>query len=211
MAAGAANVAGRSREVVLASKQTMDDIAKNSKQIGDIVGLIDSIAFQTNILALNAAVEAARAGESGRGFAVVATEVRALAHRSATAAKEISGLIEVATHAVKNGTRQAEQAGRTMEEVVTAIGQVHQLLDDISRDSETQATRITHVNKALVQMDKTTQANASLVEEGASATASLADQIEGLRRNVGRFRIGNAEPVTRSAAPKILRLAAPRQ
>ncbi|HLA35847.1 MAG TPA: methyl-accepting chemotaxis protein [Rhodocyclaceae bacterium] len=193
MAADAAHVAERSREVVRASMQTMDDIAKNSKQIGDIVGLIDGIAFQTNILALNAAVEAARAGESGRGFAVVATEVRALAQRSATAAKEISALIQIADNVVKNGANQAEQAGCTMEEVVASIEKVHRLLDDISRDSETQATRIADINSAIMQMDKATQANAAQVGESANATSSLANQIKELRNNVERFRIDGAQ------------------
>ena len=152
---------------------TMRSINDASKKIADILGVIDSIAFQTNILALNAAVEAARAGDQGRGFAVVASEVRTLARRSADAAHEIKGLIGTSVERVEGGTRLVDQAGSTMNEVVTAIGRVASLMDEISRDSSSQSAGVAQATQAVNQIDEMTQRNAALVEQSTAAAASL--------------------------------------
>jgi methyl-accepting chemotaxis protein len=159
---------------------SMAEIEASSRKIADIIGLIDGIAFQTNILALNAAVEAARAGEQGRGFAVVASEVRALAQRSAVAAKEIKGLIEQATTSVHEGSNRARHAGEVMAVIVGQVQTVSSLMQDIASATIEQATGIEQVSTTVVQMDKTTQQNAALVEEAAAAARSMDDQVEGL-------------------------------
>jgi methyl-accepting chemotaxis protein len=176
---------------------TMDDIQDSSKKIADIIGVIDSIAFQTNILALNAAVEAARAGEQGRGFAVVATEVRNLAQRSATAAKEIKGLIAESVREVEDGVKLVNQAGSAMDEVVTSFQQVANLVTEISGASREQSSGIEQVTQAVSQMDEVTQQNAALVEEAAAAAESLEEQARGLVQAVGSFKL----PATRRIAP----------
>src|SRR5205085_10902810 len=176
LAASAAEVAARGGNVVSRVVATMDDINASSKKIADIIGVIDGIAFQTNILALNAAVEAARAGEQGRGFAVVAAEVRNLAQRSATAAKEIKGLIGDSVQKVQAGTQLVDAAGRTMVEIVGAVKDVSELLAEIAAATQEQSSGIGQVNAAVTQMDRVVQQNATLVEEAAAATESMKEQ-----------------------------------
>ncbi|WP_313067708.1 methyl-accepting chemotaxis protein [Achromobacter animicus] len=185
----ASNVAVRGGEVVEGVVQTMSAISDSSRRIADITGVIDGIAFQTNILALNAAVEAARAGEQGRGFAVVAGEVRTLAQRSAVAAKEIKVLIDESVTRVEGGSRQVDEAGRTMREVVDSVRQVATLVREISGASEEQSTGIGQVNQAVSQMDTVTQQNAALVEEAAAAAASMQEQATRLAQEVRRFKV----------------------
>jgi len=171
---------------------TMGSIKESSGKIVDIIGVIDGIAFQTNILALNAAVEAARAGEQGRGFAVVATEVRSLAQRSATAAREIKELITASVDQVGQGTQLADQAGKTMEEIVTSIRRVSDIMVGINAATAEQNTGIAQVGQAVTQMDSTTQQNAALVEESAAAAISLSGQARELVQAVAVFRVGRA-------------------
>jgi len=168
---------------------TMQKITESSQQIAHITGVIDGIAFQTNILALNAAVEAARAGEQGRGFAVVAGEVRTLASRSAQAAKEIKGLIETSVSQVHTGSQQVAEAGETMKEIVTSVTRVSDIMGEITTASEEQSRGIEQVSLAVSQMDSVTQQNASLVEQSAAASASLEEQAEQLRLAVAAFRL----------------------
>ena len=182
-------VATRGGEVVGQVVQTMSAIHQSSSKIADIIGVIDGIAFQTNILALNAAVEAARAGEQGRGFAVVATEVRNLAQRSAAAAKEIKGLISDSVAKVQDGNRLVETAGETMEEVVSSIQLLARIVNDISAASHEQSGGIDQVSKAVSQMDEVTQQNAALVEEAAAAAESLKEQANQLAVAVATFRL----------------------
>ncbi|MBC8637675.1 cache domain-containing protein [Caballeronia sp. EK] len=189
LAEQAADVATRGSGVVDDVIDTMTRITASSQQIGDIIGVIDGIAFQTNILALNAAVEAARAGEQGRGFAVVAAEVRSLAQRSATAAKEIKALIETSTQTVQQGASLVTNAGATMTEIVQSVRRVNEILDEISHASHEQSAGIEQVNRAVVEMDQVTQQNAALVEEAAAAAHSLKDQVDVLREAIGSFRL----------------------
>ncbi|OYW28892.1 MAG: PAS sensor protein, partial [Methyloversatilis sp. 12-65-5] len=179
----------RGAETVKRVVSTMSDIQDSSRKIADIIGVIDSIAFQTNILALNAAVEAARAGEQGRGFAVVASEVRNLAQRSAQAAKEIKGLIADSVDRVDGGAKLVAEAGATMEQVVESFRQVTGLVTDIASASQEQASGISQVTQAVSQMDGVTQQNAALVEEAAAAAESLEEQARMLMRAVGQFRL----------------------
>lgn len=169
--------------------ETMSAIKESAGKIVDIIGVIDGIAFQTNILALNAAVEAARAGEQGRGFAVVATEVRNLAQRSAAAAKEIKALIGDSVEKVENGGRQVDQAGSTMEKIVESIKRVTDIMGEIASASREQSAGIEQINQAIMQMDDVTQQNASLVEEAAAAAASMEEQAGKLVRSVGMFKL----------------------
>ncbi|QKH38053.1 MCP four helix bundle domain-containing protein [Achromobacter pestifer] len=185
----ASSVAVRGGEVVEGVVQTMSAISDSSRRIADITGVIDGIAFQTNILALNAAVEAARAGEQGRGFAVVAGEVRTLAQRSAVAAKEIKALIDESVTRVEGGTRQVDEAGRTMREVVDSVRQVATLVREIASASEEQSAGIGQVNQAVAQMDSVTQQNAALVEEAAAAAGSMQEQATRLAQEVRRFKV----------------------
>ena len=187
LAGTAQQVAIRGGEVVGQVVDTMSAIHRSSSKIGDIIGVIDGIAFQTNILALNAAVEAARAGEQGRGFAVVATEVRSLAQRSAAAAKEIKGLISDSVAKVEAGNRLVDQAGRTMEEVVASIRRVAKLMQEISEASREQSAGIEQVSLAISQMDEVTQQNAALVEQAAAAAESLEEQAHALAQQVAVF------------------------
>ncbi|MFC5428865.1 methyl-accepting chemotaxis protein [Paraburkholderia denitrificans] len=189
LASQAASVATRGSEVVENVVRTMGEITTSSRQIGDIIGVIDGIAFQTNILALNAAVEAARAGEQGRGFAVVAAEVRSLAQRSATAAKEIKLLIEKSTGTVAEGAQFVTDAGTTMAEIVQSVRRVHDILSEISHASREQSAGIEQVNRAVGEMDQVTQQNAALVEEAAAAAHSLKDQVTMLREAISSFRL----------------------
>ena len=191
LAGNAQQVATRGGEVVGQVVQTMGAIHQSSSKISDIIGVIDGIAFQTNILALNAAVEAARAGEQGRGFAVVATEVRNLAQRSAAAAKEIKGLIADSVATVQDGNRLVETAGKTMEEVVVSIKRVAKIVNDISAASGEQSNGIEQVSQAVSQMDEVTQQNAALVEEAAAAAESLEEQARELSQTVATFRLSS--------------------
>lgn len=189
LAHSAREVAVKGGDVVSSVVETMRDINTSSAKIADIIGLIDSIAFQTNILALNAAVEAARAGEQGKGFAVVASEVRSLAARSADAAKEISTLITASVERMHQGTALADDAGRTMNEVVDAIRRVTEIMSDISAASAAQSTSVHEVGQAVSQMENATQQNAALVEEAAAAAASLKHQAGQLVRAVAAFKV----------------------
>jgi len=179
----------RGGEVVGQVVHTMKDINDSSRRIADIIGVIDGIAFQTNILALNAAVEAARAGEQGRGFAVVASEVRLLAGRSAAAAKEIKALISASVQRAAQGTALVDQAGSTMGEVVSAIRQVTDIMGDISQSSSAQASGVRQVVQAVAQMDQATQQNAALVEEIAATADSLHSQSQSLLQTVSVFKL----------------------
>ena len=201
----------RGGEAVKRVVTTMGDIQDSSKKIADIIGVIDSIAFQTNILALNAAVEAARAGEQGRGFAVVATEVRNLAQRSATAAKEIKGLIAESVDKVDGGAKLVNQAGEAMDEVVTSFQQVANLVTEISGASREQSSGIEQVTQAVSQMDEVTQQNAALVEEAAAAAESLEEQARGLVQAVGMFRLAAGGANTSHLPAAALRDATPKQ
>jgi len=189
LAASAAELARRGGELVGQVVQTMGQINASSGQIVDIIDVIEGIAFQTNILALNAAVEAARAGEQGRGFAVVAAEVRALAHRSDTAAKEIKVLIDASAGQVEAGSRLVDRAGAGMDDIVNSIGKVSSIVADIGAATREQATGIDQINEAIVNIDSATQQNAALVEEAAATAASLAQQTEQLTKAVSVFRL----------------------
>jgi len=195
LALGASTVATKGGEVVSQVVDTMRGINTSSKKIADIIGVIDGIAFQTNILALNAAVEAARAGEQGRGFAVVASEVRSLAQRSAEAAKEIKGLISASVERVQQGTTLVDQAGVTMTEIVGAIKRVTDIMGEISSASVEQSAGVAQVGEAVTQMDKTTQQNAALVEESAAAAESLKVQAQQMVQAVSVFKLAHGEPV----------------
>jgi len=203
LAGSASETAVRGGEVVAQVVDTMAAISEASKKVVDIIGVIDGIAFQTNILALNAAVEAARAGEQGRGFAVVASEVRNLAQRSAAAAKEIKVLIGDSVDKVGMGTMLVEEAGKTMGEVVSSVRRVSDIVAEISAASAEQSSGIGQVNQAIVQMDGVTQQNAALVEEAAAAAESLQQQAATLVALVGAFRLDGGEqgPARRNAAP----------
>ncbi|SHH44838.1 methyl-accepting chemotaxis protein [Massilia sp. CF038] len=207
LAAKASEVAARGGSVVSHVVDTMGSITASSKKIVDIIGVIDGIAFQTNILALNAAVEAARAGEQGRGFAVVAAEVRNLAQRSAGAAKEIKALIGDSVDKVREGSTLVEQAGVTMEEVVASVRRVTDIMGEITSASQEQSVGIAHVNTTILEMDETTQQNAALVEEAAAAAASMQDQAAGLARVVSVFKLdANAASVS---APQVVSTVKP--
>jgi methyl-accepting chemotaxis protein len=190
LAGSASSVAVRGGEVMAQVVATMGDIADRSRRIGDIIGVIDSIAFQTNILALNAAVEAARAGEQGRGFAVVASEVRSLAQRSAAAAREIKGLIGASVEKVEEGTRLVGDAGDTMTDIVAQVRRVSDLIAGIGHATVEQTAGIGHVSEAVAELDQVTQQNAALVEESAAAADSLRQQADRLVEAVGSFRVG---------------------
>ena len=189
VAAAAADVALRGGTVVSQVVHTMEAINASSRKIADIIGVIDGIAFQTNILALNAAVEAARAGEQGRGFAVVATEVRSLAGRSATAAREIKALIETSVGNVEQGCRLVEQAGSTMDEIVVNVRRVTDIMGELAVASGEQTSGLDQINTAMGQMDQVTQGNAALVEEAAAAAQSLDVQAHALVHAVSVFKL----------------------
>lgn len=185
----ASDVAVKSGAVMTQVVSTMDSINQSSRNIVDIISVIDSIAFQTNILALNAAVEAARAGEQGRGFAVVASEVRSLAQRSSAAAKEIKDLIDASVESVEAGTRLVDQAGATINELVGGISRVTDIIGEISAAGQEQTAGIEQINMAIVQMDHVTQQNAALVEEATAASASMTDQAKELAELIGVFKL----------------------
>ena len=216
LASNAAEVAARGGQVVSQVVSTMDEINASSKKISDIIGVIDGIAFQTNILALNAAVEAARAGEQGRGFAVVASEVRSLAGRSAEAAKEIKTLIGASVERVETGSRLVEDAGSTMKEIVTSVQRVSDIISEITAASTEQSDGITQVSNSVLQLDQMTQQNAALVEQGAASAESLRDQATKLAEVVGTFKLGSelgaqsTSMAPRPAAKQSARAPAPR-
>jgi methyl-accepting chemotaxis protein-1 (serine sensor receptor) len=211
LALSASSVAGKGGAVVSEVVATMGAINASATRIADIIGVIDGIAFQTNILALNAAVEAARAGEQGRGFAVVAGEVRSLAQRSAAAAKEIKGLIEDSVHKVQHGSALVDQAGATMGEIVQSVNRVTGIMAEIMAASQEQTAGIEQVNQAIAQMDQATQQNAALVEEASGAAQALRDEADSLGRAVGAFRVraGAAVPAPAPARTPVGRRAAP--
>ena len=206
LAQGASSIAAQGGVVVNQVVSTMQGISESSRKIGEIIGTIDGIAFQTNILALNAAVEAARAGEQGRGFAVVAGEVRALAQRSAEAAKEIKGLIGRSVEQVEQGTVLVDQAGKTMGEIVGSIQRVSDIVSEITSASVEQSSGISQVGEAVSQMDQVTQQNAALVEQSAAAAESLRGQAQHLLQAVTVFRLSHESGAseTPAAAPKVL-------
>jgi methyl-accepting chemotaxis protein len=189
MVVGASNSAQAGGEVVSRVVATMSEIQSSSQRIGDIVSTIDGIAFQTNILALNAAVEAARAGESGRGFAVVAAEVRALAQRSASAAREIKTLIGASVERVDAGVQFVNEAGERMEEIVQRVGKVRDLISEISAAGDEQARGVEQVGAAVLQIDRMTQQNAAMVDHSAGAAESLKHQAGALAEAVSVFRL----------------------
>ncbi|MFM0239171.1 methyl-accepting chemotaxis protein [Paraburkholderia phytofirmans] len=193
LATTASGIAQQGGEVVGRVVDTMRDISGSSAKMSEIIGVIEGIAFQTNILALNAAVEAARAGEQGRGFAVVAGEVRALAQRSASAAKEIKDLIADSVSRVEMGSTLVEQAGGTIHEIVASVKRVTDIVGEISSASQEQSTGIEQVNQAVNQMDQVTQQNAALVEEASAAAQSMAQQAQGLRAAVAFFKVDDRQ------------------
>ncbi len=189
LALAARDQAERGGVIVNQAIAAMSDINQSSKKIADIIGVIDEIAFQTNLLALNAAVEAARAGEQGRGFAVVASEVRSLAGRSATAAKEIKGLIQDSVRKVEDGSARVTQSGQTLEEIVASVKKVSDIVAEIAAASREQSAGIEQVNRAVMQMDELTQQNATLVEQATTAAHNMSTLADGLDRNMGRYRL----------------------
>ncbi|WP_447941598.1 methyl-accepting chemotaxis protein [Brevundimonas mediterranea] len=199
--------ADKSGAVVRDAVAAMGEIERSSAQINQIIGVIDEIAFQTNLLALNAGVEAARAGESGRGFAVVASEVRALAERSAEAAKEIKGLITQSTVQVGSGVKLVTETGQALDRIVAHVAQIEGLVTEISSSAAEQATGLQQVNTAVNQMDQMTQQNAAMVEQSTAASHSLSQEADGLAAAVSRFRVG-ARPAASAPAPAPARPAA---
>jgi methyl-accepting chemotaxis protein len=210
LAVSASEVAVKGGSVVSQVVDTMGSINASSKKIVDIIGVIDGIAFQTNILALNAAVEAARAGEQGRGFAVVASEVRSLAQRSAAAAKEIKTLIGDSVEKVEEGSKQVAEAGRTMDEIVGSVRRVTDIMGEITAASQEQTSGIEQINQAITQMDQVTQQNAALVEEASAAAQSLQEQAGSLVQSVSIFKLdANAAATTRPGFTRITPIAKP--
>ena len=208
LAMAARQQAEKGGAVVSSAVSAMGGINAASKKIADIIGVIDEIAFQTNLLALNAAVEAARAGEQGRGFAVVATEVRNLAGRSATAAKEIKALIQDSVAKVDEGSKLVDESGRTLEEIVNAVKKVTDIVAEIAAASREQSSGIEQVNKAVMQMDQTTQQNAALVEEAAAASQAIVEQAQALNGMIARYNVGG-ESATGKAGREVRRRPAP--
>jgi len=193
--------AGHSGDVVNQTVQSMGRIETSSKQIGNIIGVIDEIAFQTNLLALNAGIEAARAGDAGRGFAVVATEVRALAQRSADAAKEIKQLISASSSQVDSGVKLVGETGKALARIGDQIGKLNALIADIAASAQEQASGLGQVNTAVNQMDQVTQQNAAMVEEATAASHGLTNEAEELSQLVGLFQIGDTQATQRAKPP----------
>ena len=204
LASGASNIAGKGGKVMAEFAGTMGAIANASKKIADIIGLINSIAFQTNILALNAAVEAARAGEQGRGFAVVAAEVRILAQRSAAAAKEIKDLVQNSVDKVGEGTKLVEAAGKTMDEIVASAKRVTEVMSEIKVATQEQLSGIEQVSVAMTHMDRVVQQDAAVMEESAAAAQDMADQAEHLMGSVARFKLDGGSDAHAPQAVRVL-------
>jgi methyl-accepting chemotaxis protein len=202
LAAGSRDTAEKGGQVVTAAVEAMGAVTQASRRIADIITTIDEIAFQTNLLALNAAVEAARAGEQGRGFGVVAAEVRNLAQRSATAAKEIKALIQDSVAKVETGSELVNKSGQTLQEIVTSVKRVSDIIAEIAAASQEQSTGIDQVNKAVAQMDQVVQTNAAQTEELSSTSQALAAQAEQLRVLLGQFRLGDRGPDTGEKRPE---------
>ena len=202
LAMAARDQAEKGGAVVSKAVRAMHDINDASKKIADIIGVIDEIAFQTNLLALNAAVEAARAGEQGRGFAVVASEVRSLAGRSATAAKEIKGLIQDSVKKVDDGSLLVTQSGQTLEQIVTSIKKVSDIVAEIAAASREQSAGIEQVNRAVMQMDELTQQNGALVEQATAASQAMAQQSRELNDMMDRYQLGDGQVRAAAAAPR---------
>ncbi len=200
LAADASTVAAKGGQVVGEVVSTMDGISTSSRKIAEIIGVIDGIAFQTNILALNAAVEAARAGEQGRGFAVVASEVRSLAQRSAQAAREIKSLIGESVEKVDAGHRLVSDAGQTMQEIVAQVKRVTTLIGEITASTQEESSGIGQVNQAVAHLDQMTQQNAALVEQSAAAAESLSEQADRLQQALGTFKLGEGQAADHAAA-----------
>ncbi|MEO8407241.1 MAG: methyl-accepting chemotaxis protein, partial [Oxalobacteraceae bacterium] len=209
LAASASAVAVKGGAVVAQVVDTMRSINDSSRKINDIIGVIDGIAFQTNILALNAAVEAARAGEQGRGFAVVATEVRSLAQRSASAAKEIKVLIDDSVQKVDAGSALVGHAGATMDDIVASVKKVADIMSEITAASQEQSQGIEQVNQAVAQMDEVTQQNAALVEQAAAASEALQEQATHLAQVVSVFTLPNLVAALPAQPLSMMRNAAP--
>ena len=199
LAMAARQQAEKGGAVVNTAVTAMSAINDASKKIADIIGVIDEIAFQTNLLALNAAVEAARAGEQGRGFAVVATEVRNLAGRSATAAKEIKALIQDSVAKVDEGSKLVDESGRVLEEIVSSVKKVTDIVAEIAAASREQSVGIEQVNKAVMQMDQGTQQNAALVEEASAASQAIVEQAQALNTMIARYKIDDPRTPARAA------------
>jgi methyl-accepting chemotaxis protein len=207
LALAARDQAERGGVVVNQAVAAMADINEASKKIADIIGVIDEIAFQTNLLALNAAVEAARAGEQGRGFAVVASEVRNLAGRSASAAKEIKGLIRDSVRKVGDGSQRVTQSGHTLQEIVASVKKVSDIVAEIAAASREQSAGIEQVNRAVMQMDALTQQNAALVEQATAAAQNMVGQARELGEDMGRYRVARTQRTERFAAGTAVRAA----
>src|SRR4051794_12653375 len=210
LAMAARDQAEKGGSVVNQAVKAMSDINDASKKIADIIGVIDDIAFQTDLLALNAAVEAARAGEQGRGFAVVASEVRSLAGRSATAAKEIKELIQDSVRKVEDGSVLVTQSGQTLEKIVASVKKVSDIVAEIAAASREQSSGIEQVNRAVMQMDELTQQNAALVEQATAASQAMAEQVRGLNQMLDRYRVKDMIEAARSYAPPAVATATPR-
>jgi methyl-accepting chemotaxis protein len=207
LAIAARDQAERGGSVTGQAVRAMGAINDASSKIADIIGVIDELAFQTNLLALNAAVEAARAGEQGRGFAVEASEVRALAGRSASAAKEIKALIEDSVQKVGEGARLVNESGATLEQIVTSVKKVSDIVAEIASASREQSSGIEQVNKAVMQMDEMTQQNAALVEQASAASQSMADQARSLNEMMARYRLADSDAGTQAPPVTSLRAA----
>jgi methyl-accepting chemotaxis protein len=213
LAVSAKERAQQGGKVVNSAVTAMTEINNSSRKVADIIGVIDEIAFQTNLLALNAAVEAARAGEQGRGFAVVATEVRNLAQRSAAAAKEIKRLIQDSVGKITEGTHLVNQSGTTLEEIVTSVIKVSDIILEIAAAGKEQSSGITQVNRAVDQMESMTQQNSALVEQGAAASESMREQAENLRELVKFFKTGisfESTASTHSTTQRKVKTSAPK-
>jgi methyl-accepting chemotaxis protein len=211
VALGARGDAQRSGDVMGEAISAMSEIERSAVEITNIIGVIDEIAFQTNLLALNAGVEAARAGDAGRGFAVVASEVRALAQRSAEAAKEIKGLIAGSTQQVTKGVKLVGETGEALGVIVERVAEIDALISDIATSAREQSSGLSEVNVAVNQMDQVTQQNAAMVEESTAASHSLRQETEGLMTMIGRFQLGTAGSSPRQQAapePRPVRLVA---
>jgi methyl-accepting chemotaxis protein len=200
LAVAARQQAEKGGTIVGSAVTAMSQINTSSKKIADIIGVIDEIAFQTNLLALNAAVEAARAGEQGRGFAVVASEVRNLAGRSATAAKEIKGLIQDSVAKVEEGSKLVDESGRALGDIVASVKKVTDIVSEIAAASAEQSSGIEQVGKAVMQMDEVTQQNAALVEEAAAASHAIVDQAQALSELVAQYQVGEERRATAMVA-----------